>query len=169
MDEARAIQSMNTWAGQPLPLSGTAWFDGKLYVRLSGPEPAIRAAKEKLGGETEDNAQALWTSIRNQSLPHFQGSVWRLSIRSSTAPLPLSGKTLLEWNGSLRWVSADVDAAQIHQVARKAGGHALLYRGGDTTRGVFSLGPASLKLQQRIKAALDPDSVFGPGRLHPSL
>ena len=168
MDETRAITAMNAWAGQPLPISGTAWFDGRLYVRLSGPESATRVAKEKLGGEVENDPQTLWNSVRDQTLPHFQGTLWRLSIKSSTPPLALPGKCVVEWNGALRWLKSNADAATIHAAARKAGGHALLYRGTDAD-GLFRPDPVALKLQQRIKAAFDPDNIFSPARLHAQL
>ena len=42
MDEASAIAQANRWAGQPLPLSATAWEAGTLRVRLSGAESAVR-------------------------------------------------------------------------------------------------------------------------------
>ncbi|HUP28647.1 MAG TPA: glycolate oxidase subunit GlcE, partial [Usitatibacter sp.] len=51
MDEAEAIGSVNRWAGQPLPLSATAWQEGRLRVRLSGAQAAVDAARKKLGGE----------------------------------------------------------------------------------------------------------------------
>ncbi len=169
MDASRAIQSMNHWAGQPLPVSATLWLDGQLYVRLSGPESAIRAAREKMGGEVEADAGAIWTRVRDQSLDFFQSTTWRLSIKSSTPALDLPGKQLMEWNGALRWISGDLDAPRAHQIAHQAGGHALLYRGGDASQGVFQADAATLKLQQRIKAAMDPDNVFSPRRLHPQI
>ena len=169
MDGSRAIERMNHWAGQPLPVSGTLWWDGKLYVRLSGPESAIRAARENMGGELQADAGALWTHVRDQSLGFFQGTVWRLSIRSSTPALDLPGPQLMEWNGALRWISGDADASRVHQIARAAGGHALRYRGGDASQGVYQAEAATLKLQQRIKAAMDPSGIFSPGRLHPQI
>ncbi|MSQ58998.1 MAG: glycolate oxidase subunit GlcE [Betaproteobacteria bacterium] len=169
MDAARAIESMNRWAGEPLPVSGTLWLDGKLYVRLSGPETAIRSAREKMGGETEPDAANVWARVRDQSLDIFLGTVWRLSIKSSTPAADLPGKQVMEWNGALRWISGGTEAALVHEIARKSGGHALLYRGAGASRGVYRLDAATLKLHQRIKSAMDPSSVFGPGRLHPQI
>ncbi|MFN0315072.1 MAG: glycolate oxidase subunit GlcE [Burkholderiales bacterium] len=169
MDGARAIESMNRWAGQPLPVSATLWMDGRLYVRLSGPESALRAAKEKIGGEVEAGADSLWAGVRDQSLKFFQGTIWRLSIKSSTPVLDSPGPQLLEWNGALRWISGDTSAARMHEIARAAGGHALLYRGGNASQGVYQTIGAHLKLQQRIKAAMDPENIFSPGRLHPQI
>ena len=34
MSEADAIRRTNEWAGQPLPVSATAWSDGVLWARL---------------------------------------------------------------------------------------------------------------------------------------
>src|SRR5207237_1808342 len=42
MDEGRALDSMNRWAGEPLPVSATLWHAGVLDIRLSGSEPAVR-------------------------------------------------------------------------------------------------------------------------------
>ena len=41
-----AIQRMNIWAGQPLPLSGAVFDGGHLYVRWSGHAAAVQAAHE---------------------------------------------------------------------------------------------------------------------------
>ncbi|MBM3393322.1 MAG: glycolate oxidase subunit GlcE [Betaproteobacteria bacterium] len=167
MEQATAITTMNQWAGQPLPLSATAWFDNRLYVRLSGPSPAIDAALSKLGGTPLEDTP--WKALRDQTLPSLQGDLWRLSIKSSSAPLSLPGTRVLEWNGALRWLATEAPADTVHAAARAAGGHALRYRGTNMQAGVFALDAATLKLHQRLKQALDPDHVFSPGRLHPAL
>ena len=51
LDEASAIAQANRWAAQPLPISATAWEAGTFRVRLSGAESAVRAAKERMGGD----------------------------------------------------------------------------------------------------------------------
>ena len=50
MTEERALEALNQWAGQPLPVSATAWHDGDLGVRLSGSEAAVRAAAQAQRG-----------------------------------------------------------------------------------------------------------------------
>ncbi len=168
MDEPRAIDTMNQWAGQPLPLSATAFVDGSLWVRLSGAKAAVDAAVAKLGGERPGDADAFWASLRNQTHAFFRypSPLWRLSIRSTAAPLGV-GPQLIEWNGSLRWISADFDPDAAHAAAQSAGGHATLYRGGDKAAGIQRLAPPVLALHQRIKRALDPNGVFGRHRIHP--
>jgi glycolate oxidase FAD binding subunit len=168
MDEAQAIEAMNRWAGQPLPLSATCFVDGKLWVRLSGAKAAVDAAVKKLGGEQPADASVFWTSLRNQRHPFFAGTgtLWRLSIRSTAEPLKL-GSSLIEWNGALRWIAADLEAESAHRAAQSAGGHATLYRGGAKAAGIQRLAPPVLALHQRLKRALDPQGVFGRHRIHP--
>src|SRR3984893_2905148 len=54
---AAAVESFNRWAALPLPLSAAAWWQGSSWVRLSGPAPAVRAAREHIGGEALDAAR----------------------------------------------------------------------------------------------------------------
>ena len=166
MGEAKAIETMNRWAGMPLPLSATCFVDNSLYVRLSGAEPAVAAAARQLGGEAMDGGD-FWQSIREQTHPFFSSAhpLWRLSIKSTTAPLGV-GPTLLEWNGSLRWVSAEGSLDEFHAAAAKAGGHATAFRPETRPTIIQKLPPAMMKLQKKIKDALDPEGVFGPHRLH---
>ena len=43
-DQALALQKLNQWGGQPLPLSASFWHDGRLLLRLSGASAAVLAA-----------------------------------------------------------------------------------------------------------------------------
>jgi glycolate oxidase FAD binding subunit len=169
---ADAIALMNDWAGQPLPLSATAWHDGKLQVRLSGAAAAVSAAIKQLGGERvdDDTAHRFWLDIREQSAPFFTTAktLWRLSIKSTTPPLNLPGAQLLEWNGALRWLATDADAASVRAAAQLGGGHATLFRGGDKAVGVFhALAPALHAIERKLKRTFDPAGIINPGRLYP--
>ena len=172
LDEAAALEAMNRWAGKPLPISSTCHAEGVLWVRLSGARAAVDAALGSLGGERVDDAEAeaFWTSLRDQTHCFFAGApaLWRLSIRSTAAPLAL-GPQLIEWHGALRWIASPLPADTAHAAAANAGGHATLYRGEAATRaaGIQRLAPGVLALHQRLKKALDPQGVFGPHRLHP--
>lgn len=169
MDEPASIEALNRWAGQPLPLSAAFHLDGKLAVRLSGAEAAVSAAKARMGGEVMSDDATFWTTVRDQTHPFFAepATLWRLSIRS-TAPALALGPQAIEWNGSLRWVTGTLPAERVHAAAHAAGGHATLYRGGDRSAGIQRLAPGILSLHQRLKKALDPAGVFGPGRMHPA-
>jgi glycolate oxidase FAD binding subunit len=166
MDEAKAIETMNRWAAQPLPISATCYVSGVLSVRLSGSRLGVAAARSRIGGDPVPEGQAFWRSVREQTLDAFRGPLWRLSIKASTPPLALPGRQVIEWNGSLRWVATEAPVQQLFDAARKAGGHATRFRTSNGTP-LMRLDPAVLELHKRLKAALDPDGIFGPHRLHP--
>jgi len=172
MPEGKAIETLNRWAGRPLPISASAWTAGELGVRLSGAAAAVRAAREKLGGEhvDEGKAQGFWSGMREQTHPFFRAGapLWRLSVPSSTPPIALAGEQLIEWGGALRWVATHADARTLREAARRAGGHATLFRGGDKTAGVFHpLEPVLAKIHRDLKAGFDADGIFNRGRMYP--
>jgi len=79
----------------------------------------------------------------------------------------LPGSQLIEWGGSLRWLTTDADAASVREAARFGGGHATLFRGGDKAVGAFHPLPAALlAVQQKLKQAFDPAGIFNRGRLY---
>jgi glycolate oxidase FAD binding subunit len=170
MPEARALELMNRLAGQPLPVSATAWFDGQLAVRLSGAPVAVQSAAATIGGSEVADTPGLWRSIREQAHPFFSSAtLWRVAVPSVTAPLGLPGAQFIEWGGALRWFSSG-KAAEVREAARRAGGHATLFRSADKSAGAFApLDPLLLKLHRALKAAFDPAGVFNPGRLYPEL
>ena len=172
LPQARALESMNRWAGQPLPISASAWTDGDLALRLSGAASAIKAAAEKLGGEVVEPVQAgrYWCGIREQSDPFFAGEapLWRLSLPSHAPQVELPGAQMIEWGGALRWLKTNAEAATVRAAAARAGGHATLFRAADKSAGVFApLPPAGARLHRELKSVFDPAGILNPGRLYP--
>jgi glycolate oxidase FAD binding subunit len=168
--QADALRLMNEWAGQPLPLSATCHVDGRLYLRLSGAQAAVKAATATLGGETLADADAFWRDLRDQRHAFFAGDepLWRLSLRSTTPALELPGAQLIEWGGALRWLRPDGDAMSMHEAVRGGDGHATLFRGGHPGTAVFHpLPEALMRLHRRIKQAMDPAGILNPGRMYP--
>jgi len=175
MPQDKALEAMNRWAGQPLPLVASCWQDGVLSIRMSGAQASVAAACGKLGGEPLPAADEFWNSLREQSAvffagPDSHGPLWRLSLPSVTPPLELPGAQMLEWGGAQRWLRGDADAGQLRAAVARAGGHATLFRGGhDKQRagGVFApLQPALMEVHRRLKQSFDPYGVFNPGRLY---
>ena len=181
MPQAEAIDTLNRWGGQPLPIAASAWIDGALWVRLCGADAAVRAAIAKLGGERVDDAQAaaFWRDLREQSHAFFaralQGSLplWRIALPPATPPLALghasADEQLVEWGGGQRWWidTANTPADTIRDAARKAGGHATLFRNGDRTSTIFMPVAAPLMaVHKRLKDSFDPHGIFNPGRLY---
>ncbi|MEN8130470.1 MAG: glycolate oxidase subunit GlcE [Pseudomonadota bacterium] len=172
VDNASAIQLMNTWAALPLPISAT-WYDGKdLYVRLSGTEQGVQAAAKTIAGEPLDWSDMFWQNIREQGETFFMDDtpLWRLSVPPAMPPLNLPGKTAMEWNGALRWLKSDAPAPVIREETQQARGHATLFRNGDRTGEVFHpLPPPLLSLHKKFKKAWDPHGIFNPGRMYKDL
>ncbi|MFD2111643.1 glycolate oxidase subunit GlcE [Thiorhodococcus fuscus] len=167
-----ALERMTAWAARPLPISATAWYGGRLWVRLSGARLGVSSAAESIGGDPldESTAEILWRDqIRDQAHPFFagDGSLWRLSLPSAVAALPLSGDQLIEWSGCLRWLRSDRSAEEIRRQVAAVGGHATLFRGGDRSGEVFHpLSETAMRLHRRVKQAFDPEGILNPGRLY---
>lgn len=181
MGQSEAIDTLNRWGGQPLPIAASAWTNGALWVRLSGADAAVRAATPKLGGERVDDAEAatFWRDLREQSHVFFaramQGNLplWRIALPPATPPLALGAASadeqLVEWGGGQRWWidTANTSADTIRDAAHKAGGHATLFRNGDRATDVFTPVAAPLMaVHKRLKESFDPHGIFNPGRLY---
>jgi glycolate oxidase FAD binding subunit len=171
LPEDRAIEQLNRWGGKPLPISASAWNQGSLTIRLWGAAAAVRVASAKIEGTLVEDAQALrfWTGIREHTDRFFRNDapLWRISVPSTTPPLKLQGEQLIEWGGALRWLFSHADARTVRDAARRAGGHATLFRGGDKAVGVFQpLAPGLMKIHKALKREFDPQGIFNRGRLY---
>lgn len=196
LNQQRALDLLNRWGGQPLPLNASCWQraaqtpagDGQLLLRLRGAAAAVEAACPRLladlqaqGGEATrlDNAQAApdWLGCRDQTLPFFQApspelGLWRLSLPQTAPALELPYAQLVEWHGAQRWLWAPLAAlAQLRQAARQVGGSATLFRAPADTdaSAVPRFEPVSAPLaaiQQRLKREFDPAGIFNLGRLY---
>jgi glycolate oxidase FAD binding subunit len=165
--QARALETMNRWAGQPLPVTASAWCDGELTVRLSGSAEGVRAAAARIGG-TPVNGE-YWTGIREQSDAFFAGPepLWRLAVPSASPSIDLEGRQLVEWGGGLRWLKTKANPTVIRDAARRLKGHATLFRGEDKSAGCFSpLEPVLGRVHRELKSAFDPAGIFNPGRMY---
>ena len=174
LDQAQALRQCNVWAGQPLPISATAWQDGRLAVRWAGAEPAVDEAVSRCGGQRLEaqTAVAYWSDLREQRLAFFAGDLplWRLSLPATAAPLLTDVPQLIEWGGAQRWLRTSLPASRLRSLAAQAGGHATLFRGGNRSAGVFTpLSAAQQLIHQRLKDEFDPSRIFNVGRLVDSL
>jgi glycolate oxidase FAD binding subunit len=173
--QSEAITTMRHWAGLPIPISATAWHGGELRVRLSGAASAVAAAAQQVGGSTleESLAHNYWLQLREQQLPFFAATLWRIALPATAPVLAVDGiasddNTLLEWNGTQRWLRTELPAVRLREIAEQAGGHATLFRGGDKSQGVFTpLQPGLMTLHQNLKREFDPAGIFNPGRQYP--
>ncbi|SAL12169.1 glycolate oxidase subunit GlcE [Caballeronia humi] len=178
MHATDGVRKLNEWGGHPLPITGSAWRDGTLALRLAGAEAAVKAARTTLGGEVVDAVEAdrFWVGLREQTDPFFaviepKAALWRLALPSIAEPLHLPGAQLMEWGGAQRWWITDTDPQTVRISAKQAGGHATIFRAGasyDRNAGVFTPLPAPvMKIHRGLKAAFDPARIFNRGRLYP--
>lgn len=179
--EAEALQRLRHWASRPLPVTASAWHDGRLYLRLAGARAALDAAQAELGGAPldADVAERWWRGVRDHRLEFFAigaaalargEALWRVSLPAASAPLGLPGAQFIEWGGNLRWLRGGASASLVRAAAGAAGGHATLVRAADKSAGAFTpVGEPLLGLHRRLKESFDPHGIFNPGRLYPGL
>ncbi|MDH3526043.1 MAG: glycolate oxidase subunit GlcE [Gammaproteobacteria bacterium] len=164
----QALEWLNVWAGQPLPLSGGGCIGKQLMVRLSGFEQGVKAAAQRLGGDELAAADSFWQDLREQRHPFFQDDrpLWRLSVPPATAAFALEADELIDWGGAQRWLKTSLPAQILRDTAARAGGHATRFRGGNRDDVFHPLDPALLALHQRLKASFDPAGILNPGRMY---
>ena len=151
--QARALQLLNEWAGQPLPLSASCWIgsptggDGELTIRLAGAAAAVKAAIPFMSAAVNSieldpsTAQTFWNHLREQELPIFtnlkaEDTLYRLALPAACGSLKLNNirdDIVLEWHGQQRWVKApgdDLTFTSIKALASAHGGHATRFKQG---------------------------------------
>ena len=143
LDAEAALKTMRRLALSPVPITATCYFDGVLRIRLSGAEPAVTAAADGLGGESED--VAFWERLNHHDLPLFRSS-HALACRHSK-PASAVGDTdqLIEWSGARRWGPAIGNEPVFGE------GYASHLCGGE---GLFN------HYYSRIRTAFDPDMIL---------
>lgn len=178
-DAQAAIDLLGTVAQRGLPLTGSFWSAGELYVRLEGSPAGLDAVVPAIGGDLMDasGAASLWHGVREQTHPYFACArpLWRLSLPATAVGTTLVGAhpVAFEWNGAQAWLSG-VARQTIDLIARNAGGHAALFRRHDaddgTTGEVFAPLPAPmLDLHRAVKRVFDPAGILNPGRMYADL
>lgn len=159
-----AVMRMNDWSGMPLPLSAAAWQEGTLRIRLSGATSEVDRAVDKLKPKNVVANNAYWQNLREQDLFFFDGNLplWRVSVPPASAPWEVLGEFLIDWGGAQHWYRTREPAEEVRRHAVAAGGHAVLFRGPPDLERFHSLPEAAALLQQRVKAAFDPQGIFNP-------
>jgi glycolate oxidase FAD binding subunit len=152
LSQSKALQVLNEWAGQPLPLSASCWIgngnaDGQLTIRLAGAAAAVKAAiplMSSLVMATEIDAQsaeAFWNDVREQKLSALNNlkadqTLYRLSLPAACGMLSIpniENELVLEWHGQQRWIKGSGDEktfTAIKQIASAHGGHATRFKQG---------------------------------------
>ena len=159
LDAQQAHEQCRAVARQPLPLTGTFWWSGQLWMRFSGAESALLAAHKQLGGDAVERP-ALWRSIADQQHEFFtplsmRDPAKRLFRVSAPPASPIGGwpDMAVEWGGGVRWVWHH-DPAKVHEYAKQASGW--VWQPGSR----LPVPDAQIQLTHRIKTAFDPEDRF---------
>ncbi|KRW74788.1 glycolate oxidase subunit GlcE [Stutzerimonas nitrititolerans] len=162
----QALLKLAEWGQQPIPISAACHDGQALHLRLEGGEGSVNAARERIGGEDLD--AAYWDALREQRLAFFKDPrpLWRLSLPINTPALALEGEQLVDWAGAQRWLKSTEDAERIRAIVGEVDGHAICYSAGATTSPFQPLGAPLLRYHQQLKAQLDPQGIFNPGRMY---
>jgi len=180
LPQQAALERLNAWGGQPLPLNASDWvLDAgvpTLYLRLRGAAAAVEAACRKLGGDRLAQVDDAWVAARELTLPWFNEcgarDLWRLSVPQTAPVLALPESPFIQWHGAQRWVRAEPGAREaLAAVARAVGGSATLFRPADPqARGRFApLVPPLDRIHRDLRREFDPAGLFDTGRLYPDL
>ncbi|WP_407294566.1 glycolate oxidase subunit GlcE [Stutzerimonas zhaodongensis] len=162
----RALLKLAEWGQQPVPITAASHDGQALHLRLEGGEGSVNAACDRIGGEALD--VGYWNQLREQRLGFFSDArpLWRLSLPTDTPVLALPGEQLIDWAGAQRWLKSDADAQTIRAIVSEVGGHATCFTVGATASPFQPLAEPLLRYHRQLKAALDPQGIFNPGRMY---
>jgi glycolate oxidase FAD binding subunit len=154
---------MTKLSRHPLPISGSSYVDGNLYIRLSGHSKALIKAHHSIGGDLIQQADIFWKDLNEQRLDFFQkpSSLLRISLPAASPALPLRGEWLYDWGGSLRWLKTD-EPTQALTLAEK--NNETFVSSFDSQIPISQSLPSELgKIHQQLRAAFDPEKILNRG------
>lgn len=162
LEAEAALQHMLDMGRQALPVTGLAWDEGRLLIRLAGTEAGVHAAARRLGGSALENAaDAFWVPLRDQQLTFFAAAapVYRLSLPPDAPQPDFPAQWLLDWGGALRWCATSVPSERVQAHAQQLGGWAMQWQP-ELDWPVLSA--PLISLHERVKHVFDPDGVMPP-------
>ncbi len=163
-----AVPFFREFAARPLPLSGACWHRGVLRLRLAGSEAAMNAVHARYGEFTEEDGD-FWTGLREWQLPELEKErpLWMLDLAPATPASVTGGLDLIDWGGARRYLDGTVELSDAAQIAKDTRGQLQGLWGGDRSGNTLpEPAPVLRGVLERVKAAVDPERVFNPGRLH---
>ena len=168
--KAEARQQMLRIAREPWPITAMAYDGTRLRMRVSGSDPTVTDAIDRLNPTTSRFEDDYWSRLRDLDLPFFDAkdaSVWRLSLPPAAPDVDVDGHWLWDWGGAQRWLSSATDGDELRRHCEAHGGHAVCFRDHNGTAAAEPFTPPAPALQEvftRLKRAFDPEGVFNPGR-----
>ena len=163
-----AWSMMLALAKKPWPITGMAWAEDILRVRVSGSLEALSDAKRRLSPSEVTTDLQYWKNLRDYSLPAMRPrenlSLWRIALaRGSDGPDEKIAWS--DWGGAQRWVwTAAGGGDAMRDFCAENGGHATcFYRGENESSSVFTSPlPLVKNLMIRLKSGFDDRQIFNP-------
>ena len=185
-DAASAVDLMTRAMASPFEVSGAAWCDQQVLLRIEGFTKSVRYRIDALttllrreGGTQEgEESSATWRRVRTLETldAPADAEIWRVSVAPSQAAavfpaVPAGSTLLLDWSGGLIWVATRQPLeGHLRPAIEQLGGHATLFRASaDRRRAVSPFHPltaSTKRLTQGLKASLDPSGIFNPGKMY---
>jgi glycolate oxidase FAD binding subunit len=169
-----AVAAMSAALGSPFEVSGAAWRDGAVLLRLEGFDAAsvayrveaMRAALASFGTCTLVEAEAsgaVWAAVLDVTdFADHPGDLWRISVRPSQAPGVVAAlraqQVMLDWGGGLIWARV-AQGQDVRTALAAVGGHATRIKG----TGAAALPPEApgvAALTAGLRAQFDPRGLF---------
>ena len=120
-DEAARARALNRWAGQPLPISASAWQDGVLlgaaFRRRAGGRCGARRASAATSSPMPAPSGARCASTRMPSSPAHE-RLWRLPCPRPRRRSRCRARSCIEWGGGLRWLRPARRPTDVREAAR---------------------------------------------------
>lgn len=178
-----AVAVMSRALGSPFEVSGAAWIDGAVWLRLEGFAASVSYRSKELHrllnefGDAGVLDGADWTRVRDAAPLHGKEAVWRVSVKPSDGPAVIAGlpdgcDCLMDWGGGLVWIgSAAGDAKATHSAIQahvaQLGGHATLIKGPEALRASVPVfqpeAPGAAALSSALRKRFDPRGILNPG------
>ena len=178
----QAVAAMSAALGSPYEVSGAAWIEGAVWLRLEGFASSVDYRAKALvdllashGSVTRDDS-ADWTRVRDAQPLHGCSAVWRVSVKPSDGPaviasLPSGSHAMMDWGGGLIWIGQDTADAGVHAHLQTTvatfGGHATLIKAPDEIRTTVSVFqpevPGVAAISAALRARFDPRGILNPG------
>ena len=160
--EREALIEMARLKKMSLPLSGVAYAEDNLHVRLAGSEIGVERALQDLKQFSPDEA-AFWHRLNEQQLDFFNSTLplWRLSLPFNAelaSTERISGDRLWDWGGGLCWIKTDESALNVCSAAESLSGAASIFRNGENESAPRN--EKITRLRNNLKAAFDPNNVL---------
>ena len=141
---------------------------------MSNGAGRARAEGFTLGGADAafiDDPYPTYAALREHALDFFAdpAPLWRVSVANDSRPALPPGRQLIDWGGAQHWLKTDADAAAVRSAAEAAGGHASCFTPGASVSPLHPLTEVLMRYHLQLKAQLDPQRIFNPGRMYAEL